>query len=362
MQIVSYKESKENKIIQSVCDVLSQGGLVIIPSDTVYALVVDATNQSAVNTLLDFKKRPHGKAISIFVENVSKACAFVSINKKQMNTVSQLIPGPFTVVLSYKGGLMHGLASEENTLGIRVPDYPFIKNLLVQYGAPLTATSANISGRSPHYSIQSFMNALPDKKKQYIGLIVDRGRLPHNKPSTVVDLTGDNVRVLRQGDYQIDRKNFFYVSHTSEETGKIGSLLLQKYLKKAENKPLIFLIEGELGTGKTVFVKGVGIALGVRGIVSPTFVIYYEYPVPKNNIKKLYHFDLYAIENEEEFRYLKIDDMLKPKNVICIEWGEKSMALLDQFKKKGFIIYIRIEYKSSTHRTIQSTLFNHEKS
>ncbi len=361
MQILSYSESEEKKIINSVCDMLSQGGLVIVPSDTVYALVADATNQIAINTLLDFKKRPPGKAISVFVDNLSKARSIVSINKKQMSTISQLIPGPFTVVLPYKSGVAHGLLSEKNTLGIRIPDYPFINKLLAQYGVPLTATSANVSGRSPHYSIPSLLSTLSDKKKKYIQMIIDRGTLPYNKPSTVIDLTGDSVRVLRQGNYERMKEKDFYSSNNPNDTKKIGSLLLRKYLKIAQNKPLIFLIEGELGAGKTVLVKGIGEELGVSRIVSPTFVIYYEYPISKNELKKLYHFDLYAIEYEEEFHYLKIYDLLKPKNIICIEWGEKSTALLDQFQKKGLIIYVRIIYKTATQRTIQSSIFNHEK-
>lgn len=359
MQILPYRESEENKIIQSICKVLGQGGLVVLPSDTVYALVVDSTHQEAINTLLDFKKRPQGKAISLFVENLSKARAFVAINKQQMNTLSQLIPGPFTIVFPYKSGVGHGLVSEKKTLGIRIPDYPFIQKLLSQYGVPLTATSANVSGKSPHYSISSLLSALSDKKKRYITLIVDRGKLPRNKPSTVIDLTGENVRVLRQGDYQMSEKKEMYTSTTPEQTGKIGSSLLKKYLKIAQNKPLIFLIEGELGAGKTIFVKGIGRAVGVENMVSPTFVIYYEYLVSKNKVRKLYHFDLYAIEDEEEFRYLNIYDVLRPKNIICIEWGEKSMALLDLFKKKGLIIYVHITYKTATQRTIHSSIFNH---
>ena len=70
---------------------------------------------------------------------------------------------------------------------------------------------------------------------------------------------------------------------------------------KNNNKPLIFIIEGELGVGKTIFVKGIGQSLGINNIVSPTFVIYYEY-------KNFYHFDLYQIEDKEEFGYLEIEN------------------------------------------------------
>lgn len=352
MRIITYSPSEEKKIIHTVCVALRMSGLIIIPSDTVYALVVDATNQKAVNTLLDFKKRPPGKAISIFAENVSQVRHIVSINKKQMNTLFQLIPGPFTVVLSYQGGLACGLASEKNTLGVRLPDYPFIQKLLVHYGRSLTATSANVSGRPPHYSIRSLLNTLSDKKKKRISMIVDRGTLPHNKPSTVVDLTGEDIHVLRQGDYVVQKREFF-TSNKPRQTKKIGSLLLRKHLQSVKNKPLVFLIEGELGAGKTVFVQGVGEALGVTHMVSPTFVIYYEYPVQKEAVEKLYHFDLYAIDDEEEFHYLKIRDILQSKNVICIEWGEKSKMLFDQLNKKGKVIHVRIIYKTAQQRDIQ---------
>lgn len=352
MRIIKLKPSQKKKIISTICNALQRGALVVIPSDTVYGLAADATNQKAVDALLQFKKRPPGKAISVFVENLSHAQHFVSIDKNRQQMLRRLLPGPFTIVLPYKGGLARGLASEKNTLGIRLPNFPFIKELLMQYGKPLTATSANVSGDSPHYAIDPLLATLSDKKQRLIDLMVDAGKLPLNKLSTVIDITSSKVRILRRGDIQGGKKIHF-TSHTPSQTKKIGALILHQYLHVTSRKPLIFLIEGALGVGKTIFVKGIGESLGITHMVSPTFVIYYEYAIKKNTVSKMYHCDLYAIEEENEFYYLQIDQMLKPHTVICIEWGEKSAFFLDQLSKKGVVIRIRISYDTQTQRNIE---------
>ena len=107
-----------------------------------------------------------------------------------------------------------------------------------------------------------------------------------------------------------------------------------------------------MGTGKTVFVKGVGDFLGIRNIISPTFVIYYEYMTKHSEVKKLIHCDLYKISDDEEFEHLGIQQMLEAKAVMCIEWSEKSKAIKKLFKEKGYIIEVSIEYVSESERKI----------
>jgi tRNA threonylcarbamoyl adenosine modification protein YjeE len=100
-----------------------------------------------------------------------------------------------------------------------------------------------------------------------------------------------------------------------------------------------------MGVGKTVFVKGIGEKLGINNIVSPTYVIYYEY-------KNFYHFDLYQIEDREEFGHLGIDKFLVPGNTLCFEWGEKAGEIIDLLSDKGNIVYIEMKYISESEREI----------
>jgi L-threonylcarbamoyladenylate synthase len=325
-------------------DTIRNGGLVVFPSDTVYGLLVDATNEKAVEKLTAFKNRPAGKPISVFTseKNIRN---LVEMDKKQEKTLEALLPGQFTVILKSKHKVSKKLESEKGTLGIRIPDYKPINKLVEEIGRPITATSANVSGGFPHHSIESLLKQLPAKKRKLIDLIVDGGKLPRNKPSTIIDLTTPTIKILRQGDIKLsDSKN--YISHSPEQTKRIAQSLLKRSLTQ---KPLIFILQGELGVGKTIFVKGIGEALGIKNIISPTFVIYYEYEIKKS---KLIHVDLYNLEDAEEFKHLGLERYLQPGNIFCFEWGEKAEPLIDILRKKGKVIFVKMKYMDERARKL----------
>ncbi len=342
MKIIKLNSGNVDQTIYNTIEVLKSTGLVIFPSDTVYGILVDATNNAAVEKLIAFKNRPVGKPISVFT-SFGSMDQLVEINKDQQKVFEEILPGPFTIVLPSKHKVNKLLESETGTLGIRVPMYRYIEVLVDQFKKPISATSANLAGRSPHYSIGSLLNELTEKQKKLIDLIVDAGQLPKNKPSTVVDLSRSNVKILRQGNENFIKSKVFR-SLTSEETKNIAGQIFTKNYKK-DDKPLIFIIKGEMGVGKTVFVKGIGEKLGIKNIVSPTYVIYYEY-------KNFYHFDLYQIENKEEFGHLGIDKFLVTGNTLCFEWGEKAGEIIDLLKDKGIIVYINMKYINESEREI----------
>ncbi len=342
MMIISLEKS------DNALKTLDEGGLVIFPSDTVYGLLVDATNEQAVKKLISFKNRPTGKPISVFTteQEINK---LVKISPQQRRILNILFPGPFTAVLKSKHRVSRLLESEKDALGVRIPDYQPINLLVKKFGKPITATSANLSGKSPQHSVGTLLKQLSDKKKQLIDLIIDGGKLPKNKPSTIVDLTTSTIRVIRKGDVNLtDTKT--YLSSSPGETKKIAQQLLKENPK---TRALIFILHGDLGVGKTVFVKGVGEALGINNIISPTFVVYYDYDVQKQDMKKLIHVDLYNLNDEEEFAYLGLEKYLQAHSVACFEWGEKAQPLLDLLRRKGKIIYVKMDYLTETKRRIK---------
>jgi tRNA threonylcarbamoyl adenosine modification protein YjeE len=196
------------------------------------------------------------------------------------------------------------------------------------------------------------LKTLSDKKKKLLDLVVDFGKLPKNKPSTVVDLSEEKLKILREGDLNLKSVKQF-ISKTADQTKKISRFLFNKYIKHVSKKPLIFLIEGELGVGKTIFIKGIGEELGIDNIISPSFVIYYEYDIKNRGVEKLYHLDLYLLEEAAEFDYLHIERMLKSRTIVCIEWGEKIGAIYNLLKSKGKVVYIRMEYINEKKREIE---------
>jgi L-threonylcarbamoyladenylate synthase len=344
---------KYNEVLKQTAEVILAGGLVVFPSDTVYGLMVDPTNKKAVKKLLDFKNRWTGKAISVAVLNKKMAMEYVNITINDEYIYSSLLPGPFTIISNGKHKLVKGIEAENGTLGIRIPDNKYIHDLVKILKKPVTATSANLIGRKPNYSIQGFLKTLSKRKKEMIDLIVDAGKLPRNKPSTVVDLTGSEIKVLRRGDLITGSTKQTLISGSEKETEKIAEFLLKK--QKTMNRPLVFLLSGELGCGKTVFSRKIGRLLGVKDkITSPTFVIYNEYTLKGDNIKKFLHMDLYKITTEKDLEEIKILDLFEKNSVSCIEWPENmGRNYLKKLKKKAKIISVNFNYLDEKTREIQ---------
>lgn len=349
MEIVKINDKYE-EIIKKAAEVILGGGLVIYPSDTVYILAVDPTNQTATNKLLAFKNRWVGKAISVAVTDKKMAEKYVDLSDNAKGIYKNLLPGPFTIVSTGKHKTAKGIEAENGTLGVRIPDNKYIHDLTTELGGPVTATSANLSGRTPHYSIESFLKTLSQKKKNMIDLIVDAGKLRGNKPSTVIDATEPEIKILRRGD--LITANFkTLISKSEKETGKIAEFVLNKVIVKKNNKAVVLGLSGDLGCGKTVFSRSVGNILGIKEkITSPTFVIFNEY---KTDSGKFLHFDLYRIGSQFELNEINFWEQFDPGTMACIEWPE-NMGKENFEKLKRITDYkaINFEYVDSTTRKI----------
>ncbi len=348
------------KVIQQTAAVIKMGGLVVYPSDTVYILAVDPTNHTAVNKLLGFKNRWTGKAISVAVFDIKMAMEYVKIDENGKNIYANLLPGPFTIVGPGKHRVAKGIEAENGTLGIRIPENKYVADLVKLVGGPVTATSANLSGRTPNYSVTSFLRPLSGKKKEMIDMIVDAGKLPKNKPSTVIDITKPEIKVLRRGDL-VTGKKVSLISKSEKETEKIAEFLLKKVWDKLGKKPVVFLLSGDLGCGKTVFSRKIGKLLGVKEkITSPTFMIYNEYPIKmsaKNKIDKFLHMDLYKITHKRDLAEIEFEEKFKRKNIICIEWPEQmGKNYLAKVKKKSKVVGVNFEYVDENAREISYDL------
>ncbi len=342
MERVKINDNYEENL-RKAADVLRTGGLVVFPSDTVYGLLVDATNQKAVDKLLAFKDRWPGKAISVAVSDKEMAKKYVEFNENTENIYDKLLPGPFTIISKGKKKLAFGVEAENGTLGVRIPKYRAIKDLVELLGKPITVTSANLSGRSPHYSVESFWKTLSRKKKKMVDLVVDGGKLRKNKPSTVIDATESELKILRRGDL-VTGKRETLISKSEEETAKIAVFLLEKWITKNDRGPIVLGLSGDLGCGKTVFARSLGRYLGVKGkITSPTFVIYNEYKINYDKFRKFLHFDLYRISQEYEFEEISFFELFDDQVIACIEWPEK-MGKEAYLKLKKGVRYLPVNF------------------
>jgi len=335
MQIKNLTRQNCQALIGLAQQVLKQNGLVVFPSDTVYGLAANALSASGVSKLFQFKERPQNQSVSIAVKNLADAEKYIEVSPVQRPLLQTLIPGPYTVVLPSKHLAVSQLEAEDGTLGIRIPDYWFTNKLSQLLPFPYTATSANLHSRGPHHSVQAFLKTLSAKKQALIDLIIDFGILPDNLPSTVVNLSGKTPKILRHGDYPfklIDK----YLSGSAEETRVFAGKLGEKYRRFLKNKPVLFLLQGEMGTGKTVFSQGLGEAYGIKKIVSPTYVIYYEYQSESAPLLKFHHFDLYRLESDNDLEVFRIPTLLKPNNLLVFEWGEHLGSLGSNLRNPAY--------------------------
>jgi len=354
MNIILFGTQNSDSVIKDTIKVLRSGGLVVFPSDTVYGLLVDATNEKAVEKLIQFKNRQPGKAISIFVPNFEIMQKYVEIPENHTSVMKQLLPGPFTFVLPSQHKAVLCLESEKGTLGVRIPDYEPVTKLVALFGKPLTATSANLGGRHPHYSIESLLHELPQSKKAYIDLIIDAGKLPRRRPSTVIDLSNPSMQILRKGDIVFTSSDE-YRSESRTQTQEIGRHLMSRLMKKKSKRPIVIVMKGDLGSGKTEMTRGIASYFKIEDIISPTFVVYYEYDIAPAvpDVGRFIHVDLYNIQDEEEFEHLGILNYLDKPVVMVIEWGEKLGSLYDSFRKKAEVVFVELNYQNESERIIE---------
>ncbi len=336
-----------------ILDILLSGGLVVAPTDTSYGILVDATNQGAVSKLFQLKDRDSGKAISVFVSGFPMMEDFVDTSGLQPSA-KQLIPGAYTFILPSKGLVCKLLEAEDSTLGIRYVKSDMITNLVKEFGRPLTATSANVSGKSSAYSVPSFINQLSKSRQALVDAVIDGGELPRNPPSTVVRLTGHNPEVLRSS-----TRNFLhhkeFESKSLKDTENIANDVYQLMGKALGLKSVVILLDGELGSGKTTWTKFFAKNFGIGKITSPTFNYELEYELDGSipDLKLFRHFDLYNITCAEDLASLKLNRLIADKSVNVIEWpAQIENSMLDELTNNTFLVRINLEYVSESSRKI----------
>ncbi len=146
-------------------------------------------------------------------------------------------------------------------------------------------------------------------------------------------------------------------THSYAETQDVMNSVWDSVMSEPDiaQKPVVFMFYGNLGAGKTACVQALAHRLGVEDVVSPAFVIYYEYILHNMPFKALYHFDLYRITEENEFDYLGLRDILVSGNVVAIEWSEKSTPMKEMLRDAR-IIRISIQHGGgdTRHMSIES--------
>lgn len=178
---------------------LRAGAVVLLPTDTQYALAADALSDEAVERVYALKERDGSKPMHALLPDIGAASEWCNTDARVALLDAAFRPGGrITFVLPKKPGKETGICRAAATFGFRVPESALCLEVIRAFGGPLTATSANASGLPPEQAPDAILEQIGPRAAG-IAVIIDAGPLPPRAPSTVVDLTGKEARVLREG-------------------------------------------------------------------------------------------------------------------------------------------------------------------
>jgi len=173
---------------------LKNGKIVVYPTDTLYGLGADVFNEKAVKNVFLIKHRPLINPLSIAVSCVEDLEELVFLDEKSLNMIENFLPGCLSIVLKKKETISDIVTACSSNVAVRIPDNKIALKLLSDFG-PLTCTSANVHGHSTPTVINDVRMQFKDED---IAVYLDDGEL-NGKPSTIVDLTSDEIVILREG-------------------------------------------------------------------------------------------------------------------------------------------------------------------
>ncbi len=180
--------------IETAIDLLNDGEIVAFPTDTVYGLGTNAFYSPGIIKLFEAKGRDANKAIAVLIGDLDQLNLLTDdLSETARKLVANFWPGGLTIVVPKKKDLPE-LLSAGSSIGIRMPNHPVALDLLRKFG-PIATTSANLSGMNNPHDAKDVERQLNKR----VPLILDGGRCPGGVPSTVVDCTTEEVRILRPG-------------------------------------------------------------------------------------------------------------------------------------------------------------------
>lgn len=198
----SLYENAIEEVVKEALRTLKNGGIVAYPTESFYAIGIMADDEAALKKLYKIKKRPLEKAIPVIIGNKNVLKSLVkSIPPQAEELIKEFWPGPLTIVFDARSSLPVVLSGGTGKVAVRIPGESFALYLARSANFPITATSANPSGKPPAQE--------PDEVIDYFGedidLVIDGGKTLGGKPSTIIDVTVSPLRVLREGKIPLDK-------------------------------------------------------------------------------------------------------------------------------------------------------------
>ena len=191
-----HPKDPEPRLIARAVDVLRAAGIIIYPTDTVYGIGCSILEKNAIEKIHFIKKQREDKPFSFVCSDLTHIADYAHVSNAAFKIMRRLIPGPYTFILpaARMKHLPKILVSKRKTVGIRVPDSRISIALVKELGHPILSTSVT----GPDGELLNDPESMRERFKNQVEMIIDAGMLI-SEPSTVIDLTGDDVSIVRQG-------------------------------------------------------------------------------------------------------------------------------------------------------------------
>ena len=186
MLIKLFEDNPNQRDILKIVDILKDGGLIIYPTDTIYAIGCDINHMKAVQRVCQLKGvKPEKANFSMICQDLSNIATYAKVTNDVFKVMKRNLPGPFTFVLPATNKLPNVMMNRRKTIGIRIPNNFIVKAIVEELGNPLLTTSVK-------------PELIHEKYEKLVDLVVDGG-YGHNVASTVVDCSKGDIEIIRQG-------------------------------------------------------------------------------------------------------------------------------------------------------------------
>jgi len=174
-----------------------EGGIIFIPTDTVYGIAANPYNDKAIKKIFSIKKKSLNNSLVLLCSNYKMAKKYAIFNKIADNLKKNFWPGPLTLILKKKSNLKISKkwVSKNNSIGLRIPDHSIPKKIINKCNFPIFCTSANISGKKSCRNVNDIVKNFKNKKIT----IINGGKTKFGIDSTIIDVTKDKINILRKG-------------------------------------------------------------------------------------------------------------------------------------------------------------------
>ena len=203
MKRIQLTKQETGEALSEISGIVTAGGIIAYPTDTIYGLGCDPTSPGALNRIYSNKGRDYEKPLLILIDKAARLKSWCDQVPATAKHLTSHWPAPLTIVLRTRTDLPLELLRGSDSLGFRVPDSPICRAICTACGGAITSTSINRSGEEPVIKPDQIAEQFGDA----LDALIDAGELAPSPPSTVVRCLGDSSELIRAGAFQLDQLN-----------------------------------------------------------------------------------------------------------------------------------------------------------